>query len=259
MGLPRGPLSPGERQVVVLRPHVRRLAVPVLVLLALAAATGAALGRVAASGSAGQVRIAVLPLAAVAAGRWVVPFVAWWNTVIGVTDRRLRSYRGLVRRTGHDLPLHAIVEVSVRQTLLERALRSGTLTVGTGGGPSLVLRDVPEVALVEQALQELIGRATGTAPDVYDRPYAPDGDPHDPDGSLDLAPDGDPWSEPYPDDPDDDPYDDPDRDPDRDPVRADLRGGWRGYADDLLQEEVERERDFPRPQPPARRRFGRRA
>jgi len=228
MGLPRGPLSPGERQVAVLRPHVRRLAVPVLVLLVLAAATGAALGRVAASGAAGQVRIAVLLLAAVAAGRWVVrPFVAWWNTVIGITDRRLRSYRGLVRRTGHDLPLHAIVEVSVRQTLLERALRSGTLTVGTGGAPSLVLRHVPEVALVEQSLQELIGRATGTGPDVYDHPYAPD-DPDDPD------------------------------DPDGEPVRADLRGGWGGYADDLLQEEVERERDFPRPQPPARRRFGRR-
>jgi len=252
MGLPRGPLSPGERQVAVLRPHVRRLAVPVLVLLALAAATGAALGRVAASGAAGQVRIAVLLLAALAAGRWVVrPFVVWWNTVVGITDRRLRSYRGLVRRTGHDLPLHAIVEVSVRQTLVERALRSGTLTVGTGGGPAVVLRDVPEVALVEQALQELIGRATGTGPDVYDHPYAPDGvlDPDvlDPDVLGDPGDrDGDPWADPYADE------------PDGEPLRADLRGGWRGYADDLLQEEVERERDFPRPQPPARRRFGRR-
>lgn len=250
MGLPRGPLSPGERQVVVLRPHVRRLAVPALVLLALAAATGAALGRVAASGATGQVRMAVLLLAAVAAGRWVVrPFVVWWNTVVGVTDRRLRSYRGLVRRTGHDLPLHAIVEVSVRQTLVERALRSGTLTVSTGGAPALVLRDVPEVALVEQALQELIGRATGTGPDVYDHPYAPDGafdDTDDPDGLPDVDHDGDPWADPHP------------HGPDGEPVRADLRGGWRGYADDLLQEEIERERDFPRPQPPARRRFGRR-
>lgn len=247
MGLPRGPLSPGERQVVVLRPHARRLAVPALVLLALAAATGAALGRVAASDAAGQVRIAVLLLAAVVAGRWVVrPFVVWWNTVVGITDRRLRSYRGLVRRTGHELPLHAIVEVSVRQTIAERALRSGTLTVGTGGAPAVVLRDVPEVALVEQALQELIGRATGTGPDVYDHPYAPDGAPDDGEEADRDPYAADPWADPYP------------ADPDGEPVRADLRGGWRGYADDLLQEEVERERDFPRPQPPARRRFGRR-
>src|SRR3954470_7959359 len=101
MGLAEKLLADGERPLVVLRPHARRLARPALVLLVLAPAAAFAAGAVPPGPARAPVRLVVTALAALIAVRWVVwPFLLWWNTVYVVTDERFCERAGLLRRTG---------------------------------------------------------------------------------------------------------------------------------------------------------------
>ena len=73
---------------------------------------------------------------------------------------------GVLTRTGRDVPLTRVNDVSFTETLLERVLRCGTLTVESAGERGqVVLTDVPRVAEVQRTLYELIERAgSGPAP-----------------------------------------------------------------------------------------------
>jgi uncharacterized membrane protein YdbT with pleckstrin-like domain len=63
----------------------------------------------------------------------------------------------VLSRSGRDVPLGRVNDVSFEHTLLERLLRSGTLTVESAGERGLiVLRDVPHVESVQAELYELI-------------------------------------------------------------------------------------------------------
>src|SRR3954465_15003350 len=114
MGLAEKLLPAGERPLVVLRPHVRRLARPVLILLVLAPAAAFTAGAVPAGTARAPVRlvaaalpalVAPAPPAGVAVRGVLWPFLLWWNTLYVLTDERFFERAGLVRRTGHDLPL----------------------------------------------------------------------------------------------------------------------------------------------------------
>src|SRR5919199_6885130 len=160
-------LAEGEVPLVVLRPHARRLARPALVLLVLAPAAGYATGAVPAGSTQATIRAVVAGVAALVAARWVVwPFAAWWNTVYVLTDERLFERAGIVRRTGHDLPLRGVTDVVVAQRLGERLLRSGTLSVTTEGGAQFTITNVPGVARLQHGL-------LAVADDVAERLAAP--------------------------------------------------------------------------------------
>ena len=153
MGLPTKLLAEGETPLVVLRPHVRRLARPALLLLVLGPAAAAAAGAVPAGSTQPTIRAVVAGVAAVVLLRWVVwPFVLWWNTLYVLTDERIFERAGVIRRTGHDLPLRGVTDVVVAQRLAERMLRSGTLSVTTEGGAQFTLTDVPAVTRLQRTL-----------------------------------------------------------------------------------------------------------
>jgi uncharacterized membrane protein YdbT with pleckstrin-like domain len=183
MGLADKLLADGERPLVVLRPHVRRLTRPVLVLLVLAPAAAFAAGAVPPGAARAPVRLAVTALAALVAVRWVIwPFLLWWNTVYVLTDERFFERGGLVRRTGHDLPLQGVSDVVVAQNFGERLLRSGSLRVVTDGGGEVVVHDVPAVSRVQRSLLAVADditerlrapRAWGEEADVADEPDEP--------------------------------------------------------------------------------------
>src|SRR2546423_2930876 len=167
MGLASKLLADGERPVVVLRPHVRRLARPALVLLVLAPAAAFTVAAVPPGAARAPVRLVVAAVAALVAVRWVVwPFLLWWNTLYVVTDERFFERAGLVRRTGHDLPLQGVSDVVVAQSFAERLLRSGTLRVITDGGGEVVVHDVPAISRVQHSL-------LAVADDITDRLRAP--------------------------------------------------------------------------------------
>src|SRR4051812_40863988 len=146
-------LGEGERSLVVLRPHVRRLFRPAVILLVLAPAAAFAAAVVPAGAARAPVRLLVVALAVLVALRWVLwPFLLWWNTLYVLTDERFFERQGVVRRMGHDLPLQGVSDVIVAQSFGERLLRSGTLRIITDGGGELVVTDVPAITRVQHSL-----------------------------------------------------------------------------------------------------------
>ncbi len=65
--------------------------------------------------------------------------VAWRMTLFVLTTRRVIVRTGVLRRVGREIPIERVDEVTYHQRFTERLLRSGTLTVASGGdrGPQI--------------------------------------------------------------------------------------------------------------------------
>jgi uncharacterized membrane protein YdbT with pleckstrin-like domain len=153
MGFPQRLLADDEKLVLVLRRHVKVLFAPILIFVLCLVAVGVT----AAVGAASLLLIAVGIVAAVIAIRWSLwPFLIWFNTVYAITTRRLILRNGVLNRSGHDMPLSRLNDVSFSHNLLERMLGCGTLVVESGGEQGqLRLDDVPKVELVQRTLYRL--------------------------------------------------------------------------------------------------------
>ncbi len=153
MAYPVRLLSEGERVVLDLHPHWKRLVVPVLALLVLAAGYGFVLALVA-DGTA-RLAIGVLVLALLF-WRVVVPFLRWRTTLFVVTTRRVAVRQGVLSRSGRDVPMSRVNDVTFSHTLLERLLGCGTLVVESAGERGqVVLTEVPHVEQVQRTINEL--------------------------------------------------------------------------------------------------------
>ena len=188
MGFPKKLLGEDETLVVVLRPHVKRLIGPVVLLLVLAPVTVYLIGLVPDGGIQPWLRGAIELAALVLLLRWTLwPFLDWWNTVYVITNRRLVMRHGVLSRSGHDMPLVRLNDVSFSHNMIGRLLGCGTLMVESGGERGqVVLRDVPKVEQVQRTLYRLSddarssgGRARRLDADVDDdleRDESPDRD-----------------------------------------------------------------------------------
>ena len=94
----------------------------------------------------------------------LVPFLRWVTTHYVLTDRRLITRRGVVARSGRDMPLARVNDISFSHNVFERILGCGTLVVESAGERGqLVLSDVPHVESVQRRIYELADAATGRA------------------------------------------------------------------------------------------------
>lgn len=137
-------LAEGEELVLDLRPHPKALLLPVLALLVVLAAAGFALARV----DAGWGRLGVVVAAVLLLGRLsLLPWLRWRGTRFVLTDERISLRSGVLRRTGRDVPLARVDEVTFSATLLQRLQGCGTLRVEAGDAAVEVtdLRDVEAV------------------------------------------------------------------------------------------------------------------
>jgi len=80
----------------------------------------------------------VLYLVVIGVGIWFIvrPVVSWATTRYVLTTERLITRRGLVAKSGVEIPLERITNVNFSQTVIERMLGAGDLLVesaGTGG------------------------------------------------------------------------------------------------------------------------------
>ncbi len=108
MAISRRLLNEGESVVVSTRTHWKALIVPALVLLVcvVASAFAAALDTAA-------LRYLVWLVALVLVVWWSVrPFLRWVTSAYTLTSRRLITRQGIFTRTGHDIPLNRISDVS---------------------------------------------------------------------------------------------------------------------------------------------------
>ncbi|MGY1764414.1 PH domain-containing protein [Geodermatophilus sp. SYSU D00779] len=154
-------LAEDEEVVRHLHPHWLTLVRPVLVLLLVVGGTSFGAALVPAGASQGTVRAVLAGVALVVVVVAVLrPVLRWRTTHHVVTTHRVLLREGLLARRGRDIALSRIADVSYGQTLGQRLVRSGTLTIETlGEGGTTVLQRVPDCEGVQQLLFALLEEA----------------------------------------------------------------------------------------------------
>ena len=156
MSLPRRILGADEDVILHLRTHGKDLVLPVLGLLVLAAATWAGM--------------VLMPQGWHPVGPWalavvigiflifvvVIPYLRWRTTTYTLTDRRVITRRGIIHKSGHDIPLSRINNVTYDRSLMDRILGCGTLNLTTAAEEPVTLHDVPDVERVHVVMTELL-------------------------------------------------------------------------------------------------------
>jgi uncharacterized membrane protein YdbT with pleckstrin-like domain len=150
----------GEDEEVVrhLHPHWTTLFWPVVRLLLIVGAASFGTAAIPVGRQQGIFRMLVLAVALLLLARLVlVPLLRWRTTHYVVTTHRLLFREGILARRGRDLGLARITDVSYRQTLWERLIGSGTLTIESAGDSgATVLRQIPDSDGVQQLLNHMI-------------------------------------------------------------------------------------------------------
>jgi uncharacterized membrane protein YdbT with pleckstrin-like domain len=147
-------LAEDEEVVLRLHPHWKMLAVPVLVFLVAVGAGGFG----AAQTSSTALRYAIIAAVALVVLFFTfIPFLRWRTTHFVVTSHRVLLRRGILARSGRDVPLSRINDVSFEHSLFERLLGCGTLTVESAGERGqVILDDVPGVESVQGDIYQLM-------------------------------------------------------------------------------------------------------
>ena len=149
-------LNEGERVVWSTRTHVKALFVPALVLV-VAAGIGGYLSSLPDSHQNLWLTVIWVIAGLVILVYSVWPFLQWFTTTYTVTNRRLTTHRGVISRTGHDIPLARISDVSYEKGLLDRLFGCGTLIVSDASEQGRVaLDDVPRVERLQLKLSDLL-------------------------------------------------------------------------------------------------------
>lgn len=144
---------PAERVIARLRPHARRLFWPTLLLFAVCGATGYYFGSLPEPWQ--NVALAA-GAAAVVLLLWLLPLVSWLSRRYTITTRRVIFRHGFFVRSRQELLHSRGYDVTVRQTWLQSIWRSGDVRINSGLEHPLVLKDVPNASLVQQALHDLM-------------------------------------------------------------------------------------------------------
>ena len=149
-------LGADEHVVRHMHTHVKALIWPAMALIVIAVFTGVGLALLPAN-QRNWSNWVVIGIAVVAFLIWVVyPLIRWWTTTYTITDRRIITRRGIITRTGHDLPLNRINDVSYERDLVDRVLGCGSLVLTTAAHDPVVLPDIPDVERVHVQMTELL-------------------------------------------------------------------------------------------------------
>jgi len=151
-------LGEDEYVVVSTRTHWKALVFPVFLLLVVAGA-GGFLAAIVPSGSLQTpARVAILAVGVVILAAFALKRVLnWYFSTYTVTNRRLITRHGILTRTGRDIPLMRINDVSYEHGLIDRILGCGTLHIESAGERGqVVLPDVPHVEHVHLQMSDLL-------------------------------------------------------------------------------------------------------
>jgi uncharacterized membrane protein YdbT with pleckstrin-like domain len=149
-------LNEGEHVVWSTRTHVKALLAPALVLI-VGAGVGGYLSSLPDNHRKVWLTIIWVVVGVVVALYSLWPFLNWFTTTYTVTNRRLTTHSGVISRTGHDIPLARISDVSYEKDLLDRLLGCGTLVVSDASEHGRVaLQDVTRVEKLQLQLSDLL-------------------------------------------------------------------------------------------------------
>jgi uncharacterized membrane protein YdbT with pleckstrin-like domain len=167
----RRELLPGEQVIVITRQQPRMLFGPVLAFILLPAVAAFACAWIVKGGPSKLLPVitndwtqwlvaACLALVAFVLLGYSLPrFIRWRGIRYILTSGRIVARFGMLRRGDWQVPLAAVRSVGIKQSLLQRILRSGNISLDTGHPGEAVLADVPEVgkfrSFILEAMAEL--------------------------------------------------------------------------------------------------------
>jgi uncharacterized membrane protein YdbT with pleckstrin-like domain len=151
-------LADDEEVVRHLHPHWLTVFWPTVWLLVIVGAASFGTAAIPAGRQQGIYRLAILGVALLLILFLVVrPFLVWRCTHYVITTHRVLFRAGVLARRGRGIGLSRITDVSYRQTLWERVVSSGTVTIESAGeGGATVLQRIPDSDGVQQLLNHMI-------------------------------------------------------------------------------------------------------
>lgn len=153
MGYPEKLLSTGEVIRFQMRPHWRALLWPIVILLATAFLGTFLLVSVDMTWLKWAIGIG---MAVLVFGPALIGFLRWITTDYVFTNRRIIVRSGVLVKTGRDVPLSKINNVSFEVSLLGRLLNYGALDIQSAGeNEGLHIVDVPNVEVIQRDVYEL--------------------------------------------------------------------------------------------------------
>ena len=158
MGFPENVLAKGERVERSLHPHWLTVVVPTLFGLVLTALCVVVVLATPDDTTGNRIQlIAIIVLVLFALPLVVVPFLRWRTTHYVITTHRVMVRKGIVSKSGKDITLSKITDVSFQQTLLDRIIGAGSLHIESAGdSPDENLSYIPRSNEVQQQLNRLI-------------------------------------------------------------------------------------------------------
>lgn len=149
--------SSEELRVATVRSHGRRLILPVVVLIAVAGATGYFTGNLPeAISSWAQDWMLWAAAALIVLLLVVVPWVRWLTHTYTITTRRVVEESGVLSRDRRQVAHARGYAITERRGPVQRMLGSGTLILASGADDPLRMVDVPWVRLVHEVLADQI-------------------------------------------------------------------------------------------------------
>lgn len=150
MPIARRHLADDEEVVVEVRPHWSVVARPILG--GILAVSGAIALVVALGPLPTWLTIAIICLVALPALRAGVALGRWWQTVTVLTSHRLLFRSGVLQRSFVQINLDRIVDVHCSQSLLDRLLGRGVITLEVDNAPPVTLDDVRRPRAFQQVV-----------------------------------------------------------------------------------------------------------
>jgi uncharacterized membrane protein YdbT with pleckstrin-like domain len=201
MAYPEKILADDEQVIERLHPHWITLVPATLWFIVICALGGfglAEIGNHMDSGTGRDIVIGLVIVVGVGLLFWLsfTPWIQWRTTHYVFTTHRVLIRRGVFKRTGRDISLQRINDVGFSQSLWDRMVKAGTLTIESAGEQGQEsLTNVPRSDEMQQQLNRLIEQdsdrraraAYGGAPQPQ-QPYPTQGPPQGAPGQYPQQP-----------------------------------------------------------------------
>lgn len=159
MAYPEKVLANDEKIVEHLHPHWITLVPATLWLVAICAAAGVCVNFAPGSGTSRTVVLVIILVVGVVLLCWLAlsPWMRWRTTHFVITTHRVLIRKGVFTHTGRDIALQRINDVGFSQSLWDRMVGAGTLSIESAGEHGQQsLKNVPHSDAVQQTINRLI-------------------------------------------------------------------------------------------------------
>jgi uncharacterized membrane protein YdbT with pleckstrin-like domain len=162
MAFPTKLLNEGEQVVLDLHPHWWFLAVPVAAVVVALVAT-VVVATATSLTALSYILAGVLLLTVI----WLlVRYVRWATTSLVLTNHRLVHRTGIMAKSGREIPLDHINDISYRQHFFERLIGAGDVVIESAGRESQeVFEDLPHPGKIQNEIYRQIEAAKGRLAD----------------------------------------------------------------------------------------------